>query len=1840
MELPSCTSPTSPTSNSLQLSVIHDDTHSDSNTNSIKVGSSNNFQDNIIESTADSDNEEKKQKEKENITENESKKTQLQTGKKDEIFWHTVGVLVMSILFGCGFIIFWFWFYSYSIGIEFAMKLTLSSIESYAISKIENEFYVSQTILQLMIGSVIYTHDIPADEISMNNGDYDKFFASFVNGYGKSTNAIYDCYIYNPDENIMVGTRRKEYNSDQLLVMVYNQSCYYNIEYNYQTRSRDRSKNITNLQCDYIPKKRSWYKLSQEIINNTDSNGYWTNPYEFATSNKNTTTHIPTYGSSLVKNLKYNDVNLVLVVEFTFENFETIMESFSMNEKPLLNGILYVATENYQVISSTVNEMHLSQCEYSYCQATNDLLLNTINFINQTNQFANNNYNHSSKFLTIDNKLVLVAPFSMVRPTTVTNYANQQIGYIVIAYTNDYWHYINIAAFWSIFCVCLVLISITCVAIATKIRQVSLKDEMTAAEIEKPDKAAKTDKTDNSNSYNNKMKRIVLVARLVVVLTLASSYGIWNVAINETMKQLLENKMKIQEHETTLLKINEMVKCAEMSYNIVKEEFLNQRLLLDDEFHPLNNNETNYIYDNFLLNMRKAFETGNGQVYNNTRDTRFIQYTIQLGFPNGVYILASTNAGKQTLRMAEKSQYTNWFLEYYETINNTVRDIENGAIEGLGGKWFDPRCRSWYQKSIIYAFNGTLEQAFPYVDINNKSNRNSFSYWYGNQSEMSYDTDGCIEARDNYQQLWDLKKLYATNTTNETDTDFEYVWNRSAVNEIGDKGTWTVFHFASNVIGISYSKPFVNETTGDLIAIISINYQASKLSELILESITHLDDKSELFGEEYKYNRFNDLNTNSVAWIFEAIENDTTMIATSDSNGTEYVSNNIQGIDSNTDELISYQALTYPRWIINVISKVIVNAIGINNIPIVTDLENGAETLYGCNSLGVDTTFELPNARTSVFEYVNEYIGFKWILVSLTDIKYFDNLLQDVKITALIALVLFTFLAFYFLPQLQPHTKTMETSEYNNTKNNKCSKSLSKVLKIVKDDVNMALKKSGKTTGPERAHQAIKDLRYFGNKSSLHDNFESFIFEERILRANNQIYRLQFVEIFGSKIYVLMIEFVMLLHILCIFFEPQSIEELRKNDGWQFELVIFVTCAIFIEYLDLGVEFVIREIRFDALTKNNTYKALTRIESNSSSYNYERFWNTDNSFFGSFVRVLVGPGRRRFLLRLLLTTLIFANFLIINWFKLFDLAIFSYYIPIVPILLMIKNDNIYNALKHFMTALSFGNDVLLSYFCYILVCALFGLVIFDEKNRDTIVNSYSFIPESLTTTFVLGATQENYNDVFYSALNNSVNSKIIVIIYFVTLVIISIFIAVPILIEKFTQSYKIARKDEIESLQKQKRYSIIVAFIDLDTNRDNKISGKELRTLLNILHNNNDENDQFLSNFDIVNELNIDQFYSEMEKCQDRIEATIVNLENFKWIDKLTQRLTKAQQTNYNKFQQRSLKYQAYLECRVFTQDWIRSVSLLFGIVPILVCLCLAGLTGLFDLAGDFKYCLVFCYVYNILEILLTMCAFGHYGRRCFNFDQFPNPPLVEAAIQLSKKESSQTELQVECNKISKINISEEEIKWVKNILQQTREPLRAMNIWDKKKFAICFRFDFFVLLLSTLGLVYDNIIINGDGGDRLTIFWLSLPLLRLFTVLSNNRELILRIVCVVKQLLSLLVFSMLIIIIWARVGLTLFENKSKVIINEIYDGVENSANFNSLFDSMLALLQLMIGEGWNDVMFINILATQYSAIFYFVTYIIIVTLLLNQIIVGSMLAGMDNLEDKIGRSRQLFNKN
>ena len=63
----------------------------------------------------------------------------------------------------------------------------------------------------------------------------------------------------------------------------------------------------------------------------------------------------------------------------------------------------------------------------------------------------------------------------------------------------------------------------------------------------------------------------------------------------------------------------------------------------------------------------------------------------------------------------------------------------------------------------------------------------------------------------------------------------------------------------------------------------------------------------------------------------------------------------------------------------------------------------------------------------------------------------------------------------------------------------------------------------------------------------------------------------------------------------------------------------------------------------------------------------------------------------------------------------------------------------------------------------------------------------------------------------------------------------------------------------------------------------------------------------------------------------------------------------------------------------------------------------------------------------------------------------------------------------------------------------------------------------------------------------------------------------------------------------YARIGCTLFgDNKTDIVIDEMYDQSSNiKKNFNNLYFSMLALLQLMVGEAWHEIMYFNVIATH-----------------------------------------------
>merc|ERR1712176_1015621 len=66
---------------------------------------------------------------------------------------------------------------------------------------------------------------------------------------------------------------------------------------------------------------------------------------------------------------------------------------------------------------------------------------------------------------------------------------------------------------------------------------------------------------------------------------------------------------------------------------------------------------------------------------------------------------------------------------------------------------------------------------------------------------------------------------------------------------------------------------------------------------------------------------------------------------------------------------------------------------------------------------------------------------------------------------------------------------------------------------------------------------------------------------------------------------------------------------------------------------------------------------------------------------------------------------------------------------------------------------------------------------------------------------------------------------------------------------------------------------------------------------------------------------------------------------------------------------------------------------------------------------------------------------------------------------------------------------------------------------------------------------------------------------------------------------------------------------------------------------SMLTLLQLMVGEGWHEIMYLNVIATRIEYSLYFILYIVIVTLIISNIFVGLFLSEIEGLDAKQSES-------
>jgi hypothetical protein len=129
--------------------------------------------------------------------------------------------------------------------------------------------------------------------------------------------------------------------------------------------------------------------------------------------------------------------------------------------------------------------------------------------------------------------------------------------------------------------------------------------------------------------------------------------------------------------------------------------------------------------------------------------------------------------------------------------------------------------------------------------------------------------------------------------------------------------------------------------------------------------------------------------------------------------------------------------------------------------------------------------------------------------------------------------------------------------------------------------------------------------------------------------------------------------------------------------------------------------------------------------------------------------------------------------------------------------------------------------------------------------------------------------------------------------------------------------------------------------------------------------------------------------------------------------------------------------------------------------------------------------------------------------------------------------------------------------------------------------------------------------------------FILTVPLLRLFSLLERVRYLIFTLVRLIPRFTSVFIVLLIVSWVYAIVGVQLMSGKFRRVLQDSAPG----GSFDSLREAFLTLFQMLIGESWDELMYAGIdVSHSFAVAFYFMSFIIIVTMLFTNLIVGIVL--------------------
>ena len=283
-------------------------------------------------------------------------------------------------------------------------------------------------------------------------------------------------------------------------------------------------------------------------------------------------------------------------------------------------------------------------------------------------------------------------------------------------------------------------------------------------------------------------------------------------------------------------------------------------------------------------------------------------------------------------------------------------------------------------------------------------------------------------------------------------------------------------------------------------------------------------------------------------------------------------------------------------------------------------------------------------------------------------------------------------------------------------------------------------------------------------------------------------------------------------------------------------------------------------------------------------------------------------------------------------------------------------------------------------------------------------------------------------------------------------------------------------------------------------------------------------------------------------------------------------------------------KFESWCECNIFRREYYYVHVFVFLVLPVIALALIKGMQHPMEEQHLDNWIYAFSLA-NMAEIHCRMFCIGIY--RFWDLLKYPNPKYVVAAIDKYKMESIGKRADfIEDNTFGSLRLTSSQREWATRYLRAARpysilekHTISLINRMEVIVFWVCFGFFFMMFLIgSTLNGVseVDRYYLN----QYILVFPLIAVLMRIFTVLPTNRELLYVVFSVLKKFIYIFYLWALFIYFWARMGCACFgDNQKDIVLDDVYDAADGMiANFNTLGYAILTLIQLMIGEGWHEI--------------------------------------------------------